>query len=121
VDIKMTAQQLIVSYASGDLDFEPGSRVEHSAIAGCTVLGAIIERVTGSTYEENLQSRIMQPLGLADTGFIDGRSVIQRFATSYLGTIQERRRHLSRFPCNGAGIVDRSSCESGPRARRSFL
>jgi CubicO group peptidase (beta-lactamase class C family) len=43
--------------------FEPGSRKMYSN-SGYVVLGAVIEMITGKTYEENLRSRIVEPLGL---------------------------------------------------------
>src|SRR6185503_20151257 len=43
--------------------FEPGTGQEYSN-SGYVVLGAVIEKVTGKSYEENLFTRIMNPLGL---------------------------------------------------------
>ena len=43
--------------------FEPGTDRRYSN-SGYVVLGAVIEKVTGKSYEENLRSRIVEPLGL---------------------------------------------------------
>ena len=43
--------------------FEPGSNREYSN-SGYVVLGAVIEKVTGKTYEQNVTERIASPLGL---------------------------------------------------------
>ncbi|MBI1938032.1 MAG: serine hydrolase [Ignavibacteriales bacterium] len=43
--------------------FEPGTDRRYSN-SGYVVLGAVIEKITGKSYEENLRSRIVEPLGL---------------------------------------------------------
>lgn len=43
--------------------FEPGTDRRYSN-SGYVVLGAVIEKVTGKSYEENLGTRIVEPLGL---------------------------------------------------------
>jgi CubicO group peptidase (beta-lactamase class C family) len=48
---------------SEPLLFDPGTKKRYSN-SGFVVLGAVIEKVTGKSYEENLRSRIADPLGL---------------------------------------------------------
>jgi CubicO group peptidase (beta-lactamase class C family) len=43
--------------------FDPGTGKRYSN-SGFVVLGALIEKITGKSYEENLRSRIAEPLGL---------------------------------------------------------
>ncbi|HEY2880822.1 MAG TPA: serine hydrolase domain-containing protein, partial [Pirellulales bacterium] len=50
------------------LDFEPGSKWKYSS-AGMDTLGRIIEVLSGKSYEQFLDERIIQPLGLHDTAF----------------------------------------------------
>ncbi len=45
--------------------FEPGTNREYSN-SGYAVLGAVIEKITGMTYTENLTRRIVNPLGLTN-------------------------------------------------------
>jgi CubicO group peptidase (beta-lactamase class C family) len=47
-------------------DFEPGTRHSYSN-SGYIILGGIIEKVSGQSYDAALASRIFRPLGLADT------------------------------------------------------
>ena len=47
-------------------EFEPGSTYDYSDTDNL-VLGFLIEQVTRNTYEEELRSRIIEPLGLTDT------------------------------------------------------
>jgi CubicO group peptidase (beta-lactamase class C family) len=51
------------------LEFEPGDHAEYTNI-GYMVLGAIIEKVTGQTYEEYIREQILQPLAMDHTDFI---------------------------------------------------
>ena len=48
----------------------PGARCRYSN-AGFGLLGAIIETVTGSSYEEVLASRFFRPLGMTSSGCFD--------------------------------------------------
>jgi D-alanyl-D-alanine carboxypeptidase len=57
----------IVSFVSSEpLVFEPGTNYEYSDTDNI-VLGLIIEAATGRSYEEELRSRILEPLGLQAT------------------------------------------------------
>ncbi|MFG2878616.1 serine hydrolase domain-containing protein [Streptomyces sp. NPDC048337] len=49
-------------------EFDPGSKQRYSNIH-YTVLGLLIEKVTGSTYEKAVENRIIKPLGLRHTSF----------------------------------------------------
>ena len=51
------------SYQTKTLAFPPGERFEYSN-AGYTILGAIIERVTGESYEAYAQEHIFGPAGM---------------------------------------------------------
>ena len=51
------------------LKFEPGDRAEYSNI-GYMVLGALIEKITGITYEDYIRQNILQPLGMTHTDFV---------------------------------------------------
>lgn len=48
--------------------FPPFSRPVYSSIS-FTLLGYVIEDVTGRTFEEVLKTEITQPLGMTNTGF----------------------------------------------------
>ncbi|MCR9159574.1 MAG: serine hydrolase domain-containing protein [Nannocystaceae bacterium] len=46
----------------------PGSKFEYSNF-GYVVVGAVIERATGNTWEAEMKARIFDPLGMASCGF----------------------------------------------------
>jgi CubicO group peptidase (beta-lactamase class C family) len=56
----------IVVYKDEKLFFEPGTRWRYSN-AGYSLLGAIVERLSGKTYREYVREHIFKPLGMRDT------------------------------------------------------
>jgi CubicO group peptidase (beta-lactamase class C family) len=50
------------------LDFEPGSRYSYSN-SGYSILGYIIEKVTGQPYESAVRKGLFQPAGMSHSGF----------------------------------------------------
>lgn len=63
-----TRDQIIDLVASQPLDFEPGTGHSYSNV-GYMLAGAVIERVTGTTYEDYLTDEVLGPLGLDHTSF----------------------------------------------------
>lgn len=49
-------------------EFVPGT-AQHYLNINYTVLGVLIEKVTGTTYEKAVSARVLKPLGLRDTSF----------------------------------------------------
>jgi len=64
------------------LRFEPGKGYGYSN-AGYHVLGHIIEKVTGKTYEAVLDEQILKPLGMSNTGCNKKGLVLENRARSY--------------------------------------
>lgn len=62
----VTPEQALDFVADEELEFEPGSEYAYSDSDNIT-LGLIIEEVTGNSYEEELRSRILEPLDLNQT------------------------------------------------------
>ncbi|RLS38719.1 MAG: class A beta-lactamase-related serine hydrolase [Planctomycetota bacterium] len=55
---------LIQRYAGGKLDFEPGAKYSYSN-TGYTILGRVVERVSGQPLGDFLRERIFKPLDMA--------------------------------------------------------
>ena len=64
------------------LEYEPGTREEYSNY-GYTVLGAVIERVTGMSYPEYVREKIFEPAGMESTGFFETDGVEPNVAVGY--------------------------------------
>ncbi len=74
--------EFVKKFCSGDLEFEPGTRF-HYDNSGYFLLGAILEHVTGTSYEALLKSQILDPVGMKDTGYDHFAEVLPRRATGY--------------------------------------
>ena len=74
--------EFIQLHCSGDLLHEPGTIYSYCN-AGYCILGRVIEKVTGKTYEKNLHERIFTPLGMTSSGFDRNRYVIEKRASGY--------------------------------------
>lgn len=64
------------------LDFAPGSREEYSNY-GFVLLGAVIERVTGKSYHQNVQERIFKPARMTRTGAEPEERMSARISVGY--------------------------------------
>jgi CubicO group peptidase (beta-lactamase class C family) len=78
-DEASTPAQLLVRITDLPLDFAPGTEFAYSS-SGFVALGAIIEQVSGMSYEAFLQQEIFVPLGMHDTGYDTGNDGL---ATGY--------------------------------------
>ena len=72
----------VKSYAKLALNTEPDTKYAYSN-AGINTAGRIIEVVSGMAYEEFLQKRLFDPLGMKDTTFWPNEEQIARIAKSY--------------------------------------
>ncbi|MFB0566624.1 MAG: serine hydrolase [Candidatus Aminicenantaceae bacterium] len=76
------ADEFVEKYCSDDLEFEPGSKYRYNN-SGYFILGAVIEAVTGKPYADVLQIKILEPLGMKDTGYDLPVPVIKNRAAGY--------------------------------------
>ncbi|MGQ0840989.1 serine hydrolase [Actinokineospora sp.] len=60
------AAELVAVAAAKPLNFEPGTKFEYSN-TNYIALGLLIKAVTGKSYEEEIRTRILEPLGLRNT------------------------------------------------------
>ncbi len=79
---KYSARDFAQKYCSGDLEFEPGTRFGYSN-SGYFLPGAVLEEVSGSTYEQLLKDRIFAPLGMNDSGYAHSETIIPHRAAGY--------------------------------------
>jgi CubicO group peptidase (beta-lactamase class C family) len=70
------------SYAMLPLEFEPDSKYSYSN-AGINTAGRIIEVVSGMPYEQFMEQRLFEPLGMKDTTFWPSEKQLRRLAKSY--------------------------------------
>ena len=77
-----TSDQLLEKFCSGKLANVPGKVFDYNN-GDYVVLGKIIERVAGDTYERVLKDRILQPLKLENTGMLHQGDILEGLADTY--------------------------------------
>ena len=86
--IKLTARSAeaaVTSFRDRTLDFGPGEKMSYSN-SGYMVLGAIIEKVSGQTYEKFVADNLFAPAGMTDSGYDSNTAIIKRRASGYVRT-----------------------------------
>ena len=80
-----------LSFFSGlELLFEPGTKFSYNN-SGFFLLGAILEKLTGQTYEQLLRERIFDPAGMKDSGYDSTHPLIAKRAAGYDATLDGYR------------------------------
>ncbi len=82
--LPITPADVITRFADVPLSFTPGSNWLYSN-TGYTVLGYILEQVSGQPYEELLRQKILDPLGMANTGHDRSATLLYHRAAGYVG------------------------------------
>lgn len=89
------------------LSFHPGTAWEYSIASD--VLGRLVEVVSGMAFDQFLQQRIFQPLGMHDTGFVVPSTQQERLTAYYAGSdpqnaLQRPLKRLEKSPYQDAFI-----------------
>jgi CubicO group peptidase (beta-lactamase class C family) len=77
-----TPAEELALFRDKPLEFAPGSKYSYSN-SNYTVLGIILEKVTGKSYGELLRQRILVPLGMKDSGLDSDDLVLPKRAQGY--------------------------------------
>jgi CubicO group peptidase (beta-lactamase class C family) len=64
------------------LEFEPGKGNRYSN-AGYVVLGLVIEKMSGLTYDDYVRTKIFTPLGMNDTAAYESDAIVPKRAVNY--------------------------------------
>jgi len=74
--------QTIDTFKNLPLQFSPGAKFKYSS-SGYILLGYIIEKVSGISYQDFVKNHIFKPLKMDDSGFVESGKVIKRMAHGY--------------------------------------
>lgn len=77
-----TPEEFIKTFNKLPLDFKPGEKFSYSN-SGYFLLGYIIEKITGKTYEQYLQEIILTPLKMTNTGYDHFEVILKNRASGY--------------------------------------
>jgi len=77
-----TPTELVGRFRDKPLDFAPGEKWSYSN-SNYLLLGYLIEKITGGSYEKFLRDNIFTPLGMQDSGYDSNSAVIAHRAAGY--------------------------------------
>ena len=101
-----TPEKIVASFRDKPLEFQPGEKWNYSN-SGYVLLGHLIEKISGGTYERFIRENIFTPLGMTDSGYDLNRTVLPRRAAGYspspAGPVNAEFIHMS-VP-HGAGAL----------------
>jgi CubicO group peptidase (beta-lactamase class C family) len=78
-----TPAEEVARFRDKPLDFAPGEKWSYSN-SGYVLLGYLIEKIAGVSYEKFLRENIFTPLGMQDSGYDSNSSVIAHRAAGYV-------------------------------------
>ncbi len=77
-----TPNEFVKKFSDMELDFTPGEKFSYSN-SGYFLLGVLIEKISGKTYEQMLHENIFTPLNMKDSGFDHHADILKNRATGY--------------------------------------
>ncbi|WP_324025293.1 serine hydrolase [Maribacter sp. BPC-D8] len=77
-----TPEEFTETFQDMELEFMPGEMFNYSN-SGYFLLGVLIEKLSGKTYEEMLDEKIFSPIGMKESGFDHYSDILKNRATGY--------------------------------------
>lgn len=77
-------EDFLATVLEAPLEFAPGERYEYSN-AGYSVLAAVVEKVTGESFDACLRRRVLAPAGARESGYLRSGFQRERLAVGYRG------------------------------------
>lgn len=77
-----TPEEFVKTFSDNALDFTPGEKFSYSN-SGYFLLGDLIEKLAGKSYEQMLQDKIFIPLSMKDSGYDNHGDILKNRATGY--------------------------------------
>jgi D-alanyl-D-alanine carboxypeptidase len=102
----MTVTELVDGFKKEPMQFAPGERWAYNN-SGYILLGAIVEKASGKTYEAFVRERIFQPLGMTASYYDSTDPIIPKRAPGYTreGDQPRNARYLSMTQPYAAGSL----------------
>jgi CubicO group peptidase (beta-lactamase class C family) len=102
----VTPAQMVERFREKPLDFEPGTGWHYSN-SGYFLLGVIVEKLSGGSYEDFVETRIFEPLGMRGTRYGHASEVVPNRAEGYQGAsgAYENAAYLSMTQPYSAGSL----------------
>jgi len=81
----MTPAEIIAVFKNEPMDFAPGTKWNYNN-SGYILLGYIIEKVSGKTYEQYIKDNLFVPAGMTNSGYGNENRIIKNRAKGYQGS-----------------------------------
>ncbi len=91
-----TVSATVKSLNQTRLIYAPDTKTKYSN-AGITVVGAMLEQVTGASYDREIERSILQPLGMRASGFELNDALRAKLAPCVMWTLDGRRFEAPQF------------------------
>jgi CubicO group peptidase (beta-lactamase class C family) len=88
---RLPRDSLVARFAAEPFDFTPGSAAIYNNSA-YFLLGLIVERLSGESYEEYVERRLFEPLGMRRSGYCSNTRVVPGRARGYERTAEGMAR-----------------------------
>ncbi len=104
--VKHTLDELIDLFKNAPLNYEHGTKFMYNNM-GYVLLGRIIEIVSGMSYPDYLEKKLLKPLNLRNSGYDDGRVVVGRLAQDYTDGVDDvvKGRFVNMSNVHAAGAM----------------
>ena len=101
-----TPDKLVARFRDKPLEFQPGEKWSYSN-SGYVLLGYLIEKASGESYQQFVQENIFGPLGMKDSGYDSNSAIIPKRAAGYApgknGPVNAGFIHMS-VPFSAGGL-----------------
>jgi CubicO group peptidase (beta-lactamase class C family) len=102
----ITLAETAVALSKTSLRFQPGTRWAYST-AGIDIMGRVVEVASGMPYDQFLQKRLFDPLGMTQTTFWLSDEQFARYAKSYILNAQTNKLEPTTIPyLYGTAVTD---------------
>jgi len=104
--IPSSLEETISRFKDKPLEFTPGEKFSYSN-SGYILLGAIIEKVSGQSYEMFLRENVFQPLKMINTGYDHHSTILKDRAAGYFLTNEGliNAAYIDMSIPHGAGVL----------------
>lgn len=96
----LSTKDWIKKHFSKDFQFQPGTKFRYGH--GFDIMAAIIEQVTGKSFEQVMIEKIFKPLNMKNTGFLHQEKNVKRIASIHWESLNRKRQDISDHPANGS-------------------
>lgn len=87
-------------FQSSPMKFEPGTQFSYSN-AGFIVLGLIVEKITGLSFNDYVEENIFRACGMNDSGYFSMDKLPERIAIGYVGDDDNWKTNIYSIPIVG--------------------